>query len=63
MSEQRKKYTPAEKAKIALEAIKGELTLAQISSKYGVHATQINAWKKQLLAQLPEAFSDKSKQK
>ncbi|CAM4399523.1 MAG: hypothetical protein LEGION0398_MBIBDBAK_00218 [Legionellaceae bacterium] len=62
MNEQRKKYTPAEKAKIALEAIKGELTLAQISSKYGVHATQINAWKKQLLAYLPEAFSDKSKQ-
>lgn len=31
MSEQRKKYTPAEKAKIALEAIKGEMTLAQIS--------------------------------
>ncbi len=38
MSDQRKKYTPAEKAKIALDAIKGELTLAQISSKYGVHS-------------------------
>lgn len=62
MSEQRKKYTPPEKAKIALEAIKGELTLAQISSKYGVHATQINAWKKQLLAHLPDAFSEKNKQ-
>lgn len=62
MSEQRKRYTPAEKAKIALEAIKGEFTLAQISSKYGVHATQINAWKKQLLANLPDAFSDKGKQ-
>lgn len=34
MSEKRKKYTPAEKAKIALEAIKSELTLAKISSKY-----------------------------
>ena len=62
MSEQRKKYTPAEKAKIALEAIKGEMTLAQISSKYGVHSTQINAWKKQLLAYLPDAFSEKTKQ-
>ena len=62
MSEKRKKYSPAEKAKIALEAIKGELTLAQISSKYGVHATQINLWKKQLLAHLPDAFSDKRKQ-
>lgn len=62
MSEQRKKYTPTEKAKIALEAVKGEQTLAQISSKYGVHATQINAWKKQLLAHLPDAFSDHRKQ-
>jgi transposase len=62
MSEKRKKYTPAERAKIALEAIKGELTLAQISSKYGAHATQINAWKKQALALLPDLFSDKNKQ-
>jgi transposase len=62
MSEKRKKYTPAEKAKIAVEAIKSELTLAQISSKYGAHATQINAWKKQALALLPDLFSDKSKQ-
>lgn len=62
MSEKRKKYTPAEKAKIALEAIKSELTLAQISCKYGAHATQINAWKKQALTLLPDIFSDKSKQ-
>ncbi len=61
MSEKRKKYTPAEKAKIALEAIKGELTLAQISAKYGAHTTQINAWKKQALALLPDIFSNKSK--
>lgn len=52
MSEQRKKYTPAEKAKIASIALKGKLTLAQISFKYGVHATQIKAWKNQLIAHL-----------
>ena len=62
MNEQRKKYTASEKAKIALEAIKEELTLAQISSKYSVHPTQIKAWKKQLLSQLPDVFSEKSKQ-
>ena len=62
MSKIRKKYSAAEKAKIALEAIKGELTLAQISSKYSVHASQINSWKKKLLADLPDIFSDKSKQ-
>jgi transposase len=62
MSEKRKKYTPAEKAKIALEAIKSELTLAQITAKYGIHATQVNTWKKQALTYLPDAFSDTSKQ-
>lgn len=62
MREKRNKYTPTERAKIALEAIKGELTIAQISSKYGAHATQINTWKKQALALLPDIFSDKKKQ-
>jgi transposase-like protein len=62
MSEKRKRYTPAEKAKIALEAIKSENTLAQISSKYGAHATQINTWKKQAISLLPDVFSDKNKQ-
>lgn len=62
MSKKRKKFTGAEKAKIALEAIKGELTIAQIASKYTVHPTQINKWKKLALAQLPEAFIGKQKQ-
>lgn len=62
MGGKRKKYTPAEKAKIALEAVKGELTLAQISSKYGAHATQINTWKKQVVTLLPDLFSGKKKQ-
>jgi transposase len=62
MSKKRKKYTPAEKAKIALEAIKSEITLAQIVAKYGTHASQVNVWKKQALAYLPDAFSDKNKQ-
>ena len=61
MSKKRKIYTPTEKAKITVEAIKGELTMAQISSKYGAHVTQINAWKKQALALLPDIFSDKNK--
>ncbi|PIZ03728.1 MAG: hypothetical protein COY58_07790 [Gammaproteobacteria bacterium CG_4_10_14_0_8_um_filter_38_16] len=49
MSVKRRKYSPAEKAKIALEAIKGELTMAQIIAKYGVHATQVSVWKKKVL--------------
>ena len=59
MTSSRKKYSAEEKAKIALEAIKGELTQAQLSSRYGVHTTQIQAWKRQLLASLPDVFSDK----
>jgi transposase-like protein len=62
MRDKRKKYTPSEKAKIALEAIKGEQTLAQMTGKYGVHATQINTWKRQALAYLPDAFGERNKQ-
>jgi transposase len=62
MSTKRRKYAPVEKAKIALEAIKGELTMAQIVGKYAVAAAQVSAWKKQVLASLPDAFSNKEKQ-
>lgn len=49
------------KAKVALEAIKGEKTLAQLSSEFGVHANQIGRWRKQLLEELPNLFSDRRK--
>ena len=62
MSTKRKRYTPGEKAKIALEAIKAESTMAEIISKYGAHATQISNWKKQALQYLPDAFLNKGKQ-
>jgi transposase-like protein len=54
-----KKFSPAEKYKVALEAIKGELTQAQITSKYHVHSTQISKWRKQALEYLQAAFSSK----
>lgn len=59
MNATKKQYSAAEKAKIALEAIKGELTIAQISSKYGVHATQITKWKQQALESMQEGFAKK----
>ncbi len=59
MSNIRKKYTSQEKVKIALEALKGELTINQITSKYGVHATQVSNWKKKLKESLSSIFSDK----
>ena len=46
MSKKAKQYSATEKTKIVIEAIKAEMTIAQISSKYGVHSTQIQAWKK-----------------
>ena len=53
----RKKYSKELKAQIALDAIKGQKTIAELASEYGVHANQISIWKKQLLA-APAAFSN-----
>lgn len=57
----RKVHDSAFKARIALEAIKGEKTLAQLSSEFGVHANQIGQWRKQVLKELPSLFSDRSR--
>lgn len=59
MNGTKKTYSAAEKAKIALEAIKGDLSMAQISSKYGVHVTQIKAWKSHALEVLQNGFEKK----
>ena len=53
----RKKYTAQFKARVALEAIKGDKTIAQISSQYEVHPNQIGNWKKQLLEYSVQAFT------
>lgn len=63
MRNKAKEYSSEEKAKVALEALKGELTMAQISSKYGVHATQINRWRKEALESMISGFKSKSKVK
>jgi transposase-like protein len=48
----RRGYDGAFKAKVALESIKGEKTLAQLSSEFGVHASQIGQWRKQVLIEM-----------
>jgi len=51
------------KAKVAIEAIKGEKTLNEIASMYEVHPNQVSQWKKLALEKLPEAMADgRSKQ-
>lgn len=57
-SKNKKTFSSAEKAKIALEAWKGDLTQAQISSKFGVHSSQIYKWKNHLINNITELFRD-----
>ncbi len=57
----RKKHSTHYQIKIALAAIKGDKTTAELTSAYGVHATQINNWKKAALDIIPETFSSKRK--
>ncbi len=60
MTGQRKRYSADFKAKVALEAIQGELTMAQLVSKHGVHQTMINAWRKQAIEGMAASFSGKT---
>ena len=52
----RRTQTPAFKAKVALAAIKGERTIAQLADQFDVHVSQITAWKEQLLAGAADVF-------
>ena len=54
----RKQYDSRFKAQVAIEAIKNQQTITQIASEYGVHPTQVSQWKKQVLDQLPQLFTD-----
>jgi transposase len=52
----RRNHSPAFKAKVALAAIKGDKTIAQLSDQHGVHVSQITAWNEQLQASAANAF-------
>lgn len=56
----RKKFSAQFKAQVALEVIRNESTIAQIANKHGVHPTQINGWKRELISHAESVFSGKN---
>jgi transposase len=60
MTGKRKRYSAEFKAKVVLDAIRGEQTIAQLAAKHGVHQTKINAWKKQAIEGMSGVFSGKA---
>ena len=58
MTRKRRVFAAAFKAKIALASVRGDKTTAQLASEFGVHASQVTAWKKQLLEQAAGLFED-----
>jgi transposase len=62
MVSMRRQHEAAFKAKVALEAAKGEKAIAQIASEFKVHPNQIRQWRRHLLDVLPEMFSNRRPQ-
>jgi len=56
MKKTRKRYSADFKAKVALEAIRGDLTLAELATKHGIHHTMIAAWKRQAVEGMAGTF-------
>ncbi len=63
MTGKRKRYLAEFKAKVALEALRGELTISQLATKHGMHQTLIGDWKRQALDDLVTVFSGKAEAK
>ncbi len=58
MKESRRKHSPSFKAKVALEALKGEQTIAEIASRYEVHPNLVTKWKKALQDEAAAIFGE-----
>jgi transposase len=61
-SKQRRSFSADMKARIALEAIKGQKTIQEIASHYGVHPNQVTNWKRQAVEGTPTLFADRRSQ-
>lgn len=62
MARRRRRFSAEFKAKVALEAIRGQKTVAELAGEHEVHANQIRQWKTQLLEALPEVFGRRREQ-
>ncbi len=60
MTSKRKRYSADFKAKVALEALRGDLTTPQLATKHGIHPTMVGEWKKQAMDGLTAVFADRS---
>ena len=58
MTRKRRVFGASFRAKVALATIRGDKTTAELASKFGVHTSQVTAWKKQLLERSVELFED-----
>ena len=58
MKRRRRNHSPTFKAKVALQAVRGDKTLAELAQQFQVSPSQITAWKQQLLAQATELFAN-----
>ena len=63
MSKKRRNHSTTFKAKVALDAIKGEKTLSALATQYEIHPTQIQQWKKQLLEGSKDVFGASEKKR
>jgi transposase len=60
MTGKRTRYSAEFKAKVALEALRVDLTAAQLATKHGIHQTMVSEWKRQAMEGLAAVFSAKS---
>ena len=58
MTRKRRSFSASFKAKVALSAARGDRSTAELASKFGIHTSQVTAWKKLLLSGAPELFAD-----